>query len=464
MSENGRDAKPRGGYERQNGHRPAMNGNGNGNGVHRYDDDEEDPDYVHHFDLKAARGRLMDSAKNFKPPSKPVLHVEPKDLIKLKALTFDDMDLPEELAEGLRTTNYTTPTPVQSIGIPAGLEGNDVLTVAQTGSGKTLCFLLVMGASLIDKKAKRGPLNAIEPLGLAFTPTRELALQIMEVACTVYEYTPLRVCGAYGGIRQQKLLEEFEDQCRRRKLDAAVDILVGCPGRVQDLADRRKLLLERISFLVLDEADRLLDMGFQSQMDSIVLHSNMPRDRQTLFYSATFDQKELQFAKGYLKDDHAFVRQGVDRTLPDSLDVQFYDIAKGRETVGMVQSIVKDAKHQTLIFVGTKVDARAWGRELRCLVLHGDMTQAAREKSLESFRNDESTVLVATDVAQRGLDVPEVTDVVCVTLPNNEDDFLHRAGRTARCGRSGIMHLLIDRPTASLPAIVNVVEDSGIDV
>ena len=432
---------------------------GGGSKEYKFIEDTENPDYVHHVDVDLIRDRLANNG--YQPPRNPVLEVKPASLISERIEHFDDLrGLSRDLSEGLSRTGYDTPTPVQSLSLPIGLQGKDMLTVAQTGSGKTLCFVLVMGHALIKagREAAGNCLNGdLHPSALVVTPTRELALQIMEHASTVYYATALRTCGAYGGVKQACQLRELEQQCRDRQLALGADVLVGCPGRLADLLGRGRLSLARVRFLVLDEADRLLEMGFEKEMDEIVRYSDMPQDRQSLMYSATFDETELPYAEGYLnvcwfffcdtsqkehlsrtlslslsrtQKDYVVVKQGLDRTLPDQLAIRLEKIEYGSlSDEDAVHNIVKRAR-KTLIFVSTKLAARQWGDSLGrdAVTLHGDLTQSSREQALEKFRADKVRVLVATDVAQRGIDVQGVTDVVSVGCPGNEDDFLHRYG------------------------------------
>eukprot|EP01064_Diplonema_japonicum_P027929 TRINITY_DN4173_c0_g1_i3.p1 TRINITY_DN4173_c0_g1~~TRINITY_DN4173_c0_g1_i3.p1 ORF type:complete len:543 (+),score=153.65 TRINITY_DN4173_c0_g1_i3:37-1665(+) len=395
--------------------------------------DEEDRNYVHHVDIDLVRSRMHNSG--YRPPKNPVLSVKPSDLLDRYITTdFQDMDMPGDLADALEKTGYKQPTPIQSISIPIALKGYDILTVAQTGSGKTLCFLIAMGNRITCSDIANGDMYGMHmcPSGLVITPTRELALQIIEHASTVYEYTKIRTVGAYGGVGQSKQITELETQCKTRKLNKGADLVVGCPGRLKDLKERGNLNLSMLHFLVLDEADRLLDMGFQNEMDAIVLDSEMPKKRQTMMYSATFDQRELDFAGGYLNDEYVTVQQGVDRTMPKELDICF-DKFDQRNISSKLSDIVKDAEGQVLAFVATKSEAAWLSQEHKSCVLHGDMTQPARERNLEKFRENKSKLLIATDVAQRGIDIAGVTDVVSISLPNNEDDFLHRYTNRGLC-------------------------------
>ena len=390
--------------------------------------DDENPNYVHHVSVDDVRKRL--SSNHYVPPSNPHLSVTPKELTKHRIDHFTDLDLPQSLADGLSKTGYQDPTPIQSLSIPVGLRGDDILTVAQTGSGKTLCFLLVMGASLMRSTKSGGASVWMKPSAIVITPTRELALQIIEHAWIVFDEAGLRTCGAYGGVRRNAQFGELENQCKSRGLSVGVDIVVGCPGRLNDLISQDIIGLQSVQFLVMDEADRLLEMGFDKEMDAIVKESGMPRDRQTMMYSATFDEGEIPYAEGYLKDGYVVVKQGLDRTLPDNLEVKLIEIDRNQYIQDEVSSLVRsiDKRDKVLIFVPTKAEASEWSREFKndAVCLHGDMTQCSRERALEKYRDNKVHILIATDVAQRGIDVQGVTDVISVGAPNNEDDFLHR--------------------------------------
>eukprot|EP01062_Namystynia_karyoxenos_P029564 TRINITY_DN2219_c0_g1_i1.p1 TRINITY_DN2219_c0_g1~~TRINITY_DN2219_c0_g1_i1.p1 ORF type:complete len:571 (+),score=168.20 TRINITY_DN2219_c0_g1_i1:91-1803(+) len=442
-----------------------------------------DPNYVHQVDVEETRRRIP---KEFRvPASSSKLEVRPERFASKRIAEFSELKLHPDLAKGLEKL-YKVPTPIQAVSVPCGLLGLDILTAAQTGSGKTLCFNLVMGQRLMQKgdfQAAKVQLGVYQPTALVVSPTRELAMQICEHALVLFEFTELRVGTAYGGVKQRLQYDELKKQCCRRQLLPGCDVLVGCPGRLADLSstgdDRRPgrfgpsmtCELGRCEFLVLDEADRLLDMGFQDEMDQIV--SRCASDRQTLLYSATLDPRELDLADGYLRrSERVLVRLGINKSIPQSMNFQFHEAEEGwgneggADTPFELMSRVTAGK-KALVFVPTKAEARDWSRQTKgARAIHGDMSQEDREYSLECFRDGRCRILIATDVAQRGLDIPEVTDVFNVHLPQNEDDFLHRSGRCARRGTDGTVHIMIvkGRSCGSLPAIVGVLKENKREV
>lgn len=342
----------------------------------------------------------------------------------------------ERILKNIDLANYKRPTPVQKYSIPIGSDGNDMMACAQTGSGKTAGFLL----PVISAMCRRG-VRSVEnknhrcsyPTSVILAPTRELASQIFEEAQKFCYCTGVRPVVVYGGTQVRYQLHDIEQ---------GVDLLVATPGRLIDLIDRGKVSMMGVSFLVLDEADRMLDMGFEPQIRSIIQENNMPVDRQTFMFSATFPSEIRQMAEDFM-DEYVYVTVG--RVGAASRDVhQTIEWVNEHEKQGRLLSILSevDTSGLLLVFVETKRGADILERVLNdhgvaAGCIHGDKQQWEREDTLKMFRSGKVRILVATDVASRGLDIPNVTMVVNYDFPGAIDDYVHRIGRTGRVGNIG---------------------------
>ncbi|KAK4373048.1 hypothetical protein RND71_008432 [Anisodus tanguticus] len=358
--------------------------------------------------------------------------------------TFAEIDLGEAVNLNIRRCKYVKPTPVQRYAIPISLAGRDLMACAQTGSGKTaaFCFPIISGIMRGNFPQRPRGVRTVFPLALILSPTRELSMQIHEEAKKFSYQTGVRVVVAYGGapINQQI-----------RELERGVDILVATPGRLVDLLERAKVSLQLISYLALDEADRMLDMGFEPQIRRIVEQMDMPPpgERQTMLFSATFPKEIQRLASDFLAN-YIFLTVGRVGSSTDLIAqrVEFvHDGDKRSHLMDLLHAQMANGVHGkqslTLVFVETKKGADALEHWL-CIngfpatAIHGDRTQQEREQALRTFKRGDTPILVATDVAARGLDIPHVSHVVNFDLPNDIDDYVHRIGRTGRAGKTGL--------------------------
>jgi ATP-dependent RNA helicase RhlE len=338
-------------------------------------------------------------------------------------MPFTSLGLPEPITRGVRAAGYTTPTPIQARAIPLILPGHDLVAAAQTGSGKTAAFLLPILTRLLD-----GP-RALRALILV--PTRELAAQVEECAHDYSKYADLSVGSVYGGvpIGPQERMLRYE----------GVDLLVATPGRLLDLHGRQSLTLDEVEVLVLDEADRMVDMGFAPDLQRIL--KLLPAKRQTLMFSATMPPELNRVAKEALRNP-----QRVDLAPPskpaESIEQTFYPVPRHLK-VDLLHELLDQSEERTcLVFTRTKHGADRLYRQLkqrghRVGVIHGDRSQGQRERALAEFKRGRIEVLVATDIASRGIDVDDITHVVNFDVPHTPEDYIHRIGRTGRMDAEG---------------------------
>jgi superfamily II DNA/RNA helicase len=334
--------------------------------------------------------------------------------------SFAELGASKPVAGALARRNITIAFPIQELVLRDALAGRDVLAKSRTGSGKTLAFAVPL-VDQIDASAKR-------PAALVLVPTRELAVQVTEEMRDVAAARNLRVAPVYGGVSIDK------QAMRARK----AHIVVATPGRLTDLVNRRLLKLDDIRMLVLDEADRMLDMGFQPQVDRIV--DLLPQKRQTMFFSATLEGVVGHLARAYTHDPVQHEAK-ENRPTVDEAEHRFIPVEDHSRLEKLVE-LLKEERGLALVFVRTKRGADRLSTKLKAkgvqaLAMHGDMTQTARERALERFTNGKVDVLVATDVAARGLDLDDITHVVNYDPPQDHRDYVHRVGRTARAGRTG---------------------------
>ncbi len=348
-------------------------------------------------------------------------------------MTFDELGLGAEVLKAVAETGYTEPTPIQAQAIPFVLKKRDVLGIAQTGTGKTASFTLPM----IDMLS-RGRAKARMPRSLILEPTRELAAQVAENFATYGKYNKLSMALLIGGV-------SFGDQ--EKKLDRGVDVLIATPGRLLDHCSRGKVLLTGVQILVIDEADRMLDMGFIPDIEEIC--KKIPFTRQTLFFSATMPPEIQRLTDTFLQN-------------PERVEVSRPASASATITQGLVKT-TREKKRETLrelieeedvknaiIFCNRKRDIGAVHKALEkhgmpVGSLHGDLDQSTRTKTLDGFRNGSIRLLVASDVAARGLDIPDVSHVFNFDVPTHAEDYIHRIGRTGRAGRHGSAYTLMTR-------------------
>ncbi len=334
--------------------------------------------------------------------------------------TFRGLGASAPVVEALERKGIKAPFPIQTLVLPDAMAGRDVLAKSQTGSGKTLAFAVPI-AERLDPGQPR-------PAALILTPTRELALQVTEEFQTIARARRLRVASVYGGVALDK----------QARLAQRAHIIVATPGRLEDLANRRLLDLRGIRILVLDEADRMLDMGFQPQVNQIV--RRLPKERQTMFFSATLDGEAGRLAKIYTTDARRHEVVAEKQTV-EEVEHHFIPVTVGTKVAALAK-VLHEERGLALVFVRTKRGAdrlvtRLKGHGVRAQAMHGDMTQAARQRAVEHFSAGKVDTLVATDVAARGLDMHSITHVINFDPPDDDKSYVHRVGRTARAGRSG---------------------------
>lgn len=341
-------------------------------------------------------------------------------------MTFKSLGLSNALLKAIDKKGYLEPSAIQEKAIPLILEGKDVLASAQTGTGKTAGFTLPMLQILTTQsKWKRRPLRA-----LVLTPTRELAAQVYNNVREYGEFVDIRSTVIFGGVNAKPQISTLRD---------GVDILVATPGRLLDLHNQKALSLARIEILVLDEADRMLDMGFLRDIKKIL--ALMPKKRQNLLFSATFSNEIKKLAGNFLYHP-VMVEATPENTTAEKVDQKVYRVDKSRKTALIIQLISKGNWEQVLVFTRTKHGAnklckKMIGNGITAMAIHGNKSQTARTKALAGFKKGEVRVLVATDIAARGLDIPLLPHVINFELPNVPEDYVHRIGRTGRAGASG---------------------------
>ena len=343
-------------------------------------------------------------------------------------MTFDELSLDPRVLEAVKGAGYTTPTPIQEQGIPAVLGGRDITGIAQTGTGKTAAFVLPMIHKLGQGRAK-----ARMPRSLILEPTRELAAQVAEQFEKYGSGYKLNMALLIGGV-------SFGDQ--EKKLNAGADVLIATPGRLMDHFGRGGLLMTGVQMLVIDEADRMLDMGFIPDIEKIC--TLLPKTRQTLLFSATMPPEITKLAKQFQKEP---VRIEVSRPATAATTITQYvtHCPSNEDTVkrAVLRSIIKaKSTDQGIVFCNRKTEVDIVAKSLAshgfdAAPIHGDLPQSQRTQTLDRFRNKELKLLVASDVAARGLDLPEVSQVFNYAPPPNSDDYVHRIGRTGRAGRLG---------------------------
>ena len=334
--------------------------------------------------------------------------------------SFADLGASVPVVRALASVGITTPFPIQALVVPDALDGNDILARSQTGSGKTLAFAIPI--------VERIRSSAGRPTALVLVPTRELAAQVVDDVAPLARARGLRVAAAYGGIGIREQAAAL----------SRADVVVATPGRLEDLASRGRIRLGEVRILVLDEADRMLDMGFRPQVDRIV--HRLPRERQTMFFSATLNGEVGRVAAAYTRDPLLHEVAATRRTV-EEVEHRFVPVTNDGKLEALAE-IIEAEPGLVLVFVRTKRNAdrltrRLTARGILAEAMHGDLSQAARERALARFHSRKVRTLVATDVAARGLDVDDVARVVNYDPPGDDDGYVHRVGRTARAGRSG---------------------------
>jgi ATP-dependent RNA helicase RhlE len=351
-------------------------------------------------------------------------------------MLFQDLNLIEPILRALTTEGYTTPTPIQEQAIPILLQRRDLLGCAQTGTGKTAAFTIPILQLLYQDRLQHKEQKTIKALIL--TPTRELAIQINESIAAYGKHTGLKHLVIFGGVSQHGQTEA---------LRRGVDILVATPGRLLDLIQQRYVSLDHIKFLVLDEADRMLDMGFVHDVKKII--AKIPAKRQTLFFSATMPKEIQSLADSILNNPEKVEVTPVSSTA-DTIQQELYYVEKNDKRL-LLAHILKDKEIKTaLVFTRTKHGADKVVKDLIKLgitaeAIHGNKSQNARQRALKNFKDRTTRVLIATDIAARGIDIDELTHVINYEIPNIPETYVHRIGRTGRAGASGIALTFCDQ-------------------
>jgi ATP-dependent RNA helicase DDX3X len=364
-------------------------------------------------------------------------NVEDIPILKSFAEIFEIFVMPDWLKRNVELLGYTRPTPPQMYALPTGLVGRDMIVCSQTGSGKSAAFLMPI-VSILDEKLGlencsmtfQGP---AAPRALILAPTRELCSQIYNEALKFTHRSNFRVVQIYGGVDAKTQLVQ---------LARGVDILIATPGRLIDFIERGCCTMKSVQILTLDEADRMLDMGFEPQIRRIVEQSDMPRERQTAMFSATFSKEIQQLASDFLYD-YVWVCVGRVGAASDTVLSTFQKVRENEKPESLAKVLADHPESLILVFVAKKRTASwlcqyMWRHGIKDTAeIHGDLSQNERERALSMFRSRRCRVLVATDVAARGLDIPSVNLVINYDLPMNIDDYVHRIGRTGRIGHEG---------------------------
>lgn len=363
---------------------------------------------------------------------------------------FDDLPLSEPILKAVQALKFDQLTPIQAQILPHTLANQDAIGQAQTGTGKTATFLITIIESLFKRPFQADEIRYLgEPRALVLAPTRELAQQILADCRELTRFSQLYNLCITGGSDFDKQLE----QLHKRPLD----ILIGTPGRIIDWVNKGELFLDRVEVFVLDEADRMLDMGFIPDIKRIVRHMPSNTERQSLLFSATFNQDVMNLAYRWLHQP-AFVEIAPESKTNQAIDQQFYLVTEREKTSALKQILANDSVKKTIIFANRKDQVKRLYDYLRrhhkVTMLSGDVAQQKRERYLQRFKDGEVNVLVATDVAGRGIHVDDVTHVINYTLPDMPDDYVHRIGRTGRAGLSGVSISFVSENDAfNLPAL-----------
>jgi len=346
---------------------------------------------------------------------------------------FKDFSLSPSLLKAVEALGYTEPTPIQERAIPVVLAGRDLMAAAQTGTGKTAAFALPLLERLLQN-----PVRQRSPRALILVPTRELAAQVSDACRALARNMPIRGALIYGGVSAKPQLDA---------LSGGVDLVIATPGRLLDHLESRAIDLSKIEMLVLDEADRMLDMGFIRAIRRII--AALPAKRQNLLFSATFSEEIRTLAKSLLRDP-VTIDVSPRNVPPELVDHSVYHVDTCAKHPLLTRLIVDGGVRQTLVFTRTKHGANRLAERLlrdglACAAIHGNKSQGARTRALDDFKQGRIRVLVATDIAARGLDITELPHVVNFELPHVPEDYVHRIGRTGRAGLRGKAVSLVSR-------------------
>ncbi|MCP4293307.1 MAG: DEAD/DEAH box helicase [bacterium] len=356
----------------------------------------------------------------------------------MSSKNFKELGLSKPVLRALDDCGYSIPTPIQEMAIPIVMSGKDLIATAQTGTGKTAAFTL----PLIDDIGSRESGQGDPPLVLILTPTRELALQIDENIKEYGKYVGSRTCVVLGGVSSAPQI---------KALQRGVDFLVATPGRLIDLIEQGEVILEEVEFLILDEADRMLDMGFVHDVRWIA--DQVPRPRQTLLFSATMSAAVKSLAST-MQTDAEVISVAPPATVADNIDQQVMYVEKEKKNDLLLHLLQGEVEGKALVFTGKKTTATMVATYLErnkvsAVAIHSNKTQKQRQKALEAFTNNKARVLVATDIVARGIDVEGITHVINYEMPEDAENYVHRIGRTARAGAKGVAIALCSVPDIS---------------
>lgn len=376
--------------------------------------------------------------------------------------SFDELQLPSSIAEVIRRQNFSEPTPIQAQGLTIALSGRNMVGIAQTGSGKTMSFVLPACIHIMHQPPPR---REDGPIVLVLCPTRELAIQVQTVSA-LFEGgnhgggVRIRSTCVYGGSPEAPQLRDLERGC---------EIVVATPGRLIDFLNSGRVHLKRVTYLALDEADRMLDMGFQPQIRKII--ERIRPDRQVLMWSATWPKEVRKLAEDYLTD-YVQVNIGNTEIHANHNIVQIVDVCeehdKQHKLPRLLKEVMTQRENKTIIFCKMKHRTENVTRKLcrfgfNAVCIHGNKTQPQREKALDAFRSGKSSILLATDVASRGLDVPDISFVINYDYPNMTEDYIHRIGRTARASNTGTAYTFFTKECdlKNAKQLIQVMEEAG---
>ena len=357
-------------------------------------------------------------------------------------MTFENLQIIKPILDAIKQENYVTPTPIQEKTIPAILEGRDIIGCAQTGTGKTAAFAIPMLQNLVREQQSRHPQQNQHPQGrrshgprpisaLILSPTRELAIQIDEKFAAYGRFTGLKHTVIFGGVKQHRQVQS---------LKGGVDILVATPGRLMDLMNQRIVSLDKLKILTLDEADRMLDMGFIHDVRKII--AKIPVNRQTLFFSATMPKAIVELSSSILNNPVSVSVSPVNMSA-ETVEQELYYVEKSNKKSLLLHVLEKKDITSALVFTRTKHGADKVVKQIKMAgiaaeAIHGNKSQNYRQRALANFKARKTTVLVATDIASRGIDIDELSHVINYEIPNEPETYVHRIGRTGRAGSSGI--------------------------
>ncbi len=361
-------------------------------------------------------------------------------------MRFEDLDLAPELMRGIEDAGFETCTPIQEMALPWTLDGDDLAGQAQTGTGKTACFLLTAFSRLLESNRPARPGHA---RAICVAPTRELALQIADDAIMLGKYTDMRISTIYGGVG-------FERQ--RRDIEAGIDLLIGTPGRINDFLRRRELRLDTAEIGIVDEADRMFDMGFIQDLRFILRKLPRKGERQLLLFSATMSLNVVQLGYQFMLEPREVTIE-PEQVVVEKIDATLFHVG-GHEKFELLLGLLdSEDPERAIVFCNTKamvdqVARRLRGNDYDAKAIIGDLPQSKRQKVIDGFKDGKLRILVATDVASRGLHVDDVSHVFNYDVPQDPEDYVHRIGRTGRVGKEGRAYTLAcERFVLQLPAV-----------